>query len=196
MRLCLERCLFRPCRVAGGRYGVLLDEVGFTPQFTNQLVEKYIQPLAAALYTDFLDGHKLDNHRCFTVEYETGEGKDLDLAAHFDNAEVTLNVSLGDDFDGGDLEMFGWHAYGQQRRPPLRVTHVKGQVNPMTQARTHAHAHAHAPAASRGSPARPYSTVPMFSRLRLGAGRTCRPYFILGVRCIALPPSCVASAVT
>ena len=43
----------------------------------------------------------LDSHKAFVVRYAMGE--DLDLAYHFDNAEVTLNVSLGKQFTGGNL---------------------------------------------------------------------------------------------
>ena len=34
----------------------------------------------------------------FVVKYKIGE--DVDLAEHFDNAEVTLNVSISDDHEG------------------------------------------------------------------------------------------------
>ena len=46
----------------------------------------------------------LDHHRSFTVRYEPeGAGKDTDLAYHFDDAELTLNVNLGGHFEGGEL---------------------------------------------------------------------------------------------
>ena len=49
----------------------------------------------------------LDHHRSFTVRYEPeGAGKDVDLAYHFDDAEMTLNVNLGGHFEGGEL-LFG-----------------------------------------------------------------------------------------
>ena len=38
------------------------------------------------------------NLQAFVVKYKIGE--DVDLAEHFDNAEVTLNVSLSDNHEG------------------------------------------------------------------------------------------------
>ena len=46
-------------------------------------------------------GDCLDSHKAFTVHYKIGE--DLDLSYHYDKAEVTLNVSLGKEFSGGEL---------------------------------------------------------------------------------------------
>ena len=43
----------------------------------------------------------LDSHKAFTVSYQL-DG-DRELAYHFDNAEVTLNVCLGTCFTGGEL---------------------------------------------------------------------------------------------
>ena len=57
-------------------------------------------PLARLLFPAWVDDG-LDSHKAFVVCYAMG--KDLDLAYHFDNAEVTLNVSLGKQFTGGNL---------------------------------------------------------------------------------------------
>ena len=43
----------------------------------------------------------LDSHKAFTVSYQL-DG-DRELAYHFDNSEVTLNVCLGTSFTGGEL---------------------------------------------------------------------------------------------
>lgn len=43
----------------------------------------------------------LDSHKAFVVKYSLHE--DLDLSSHYDNAEVTLNVSLGKEFTEGNL---------------------------------------------------------------------------------------------
>ena len=45
----------------------------------------------------------LDSHKAFVVTYKLDE--DLDLNYHFDNAEVTINVSLGKDFTEGKNEV-------------------------------------------------------------------------------------------
>ena len=50
----------------------------------------------------------LDSQRAFIVSYDCErDGDDTDLNIHFDNAEVTLNVSLDNNFQGGDLYLGG-----------------------------------------------------------------------------------------
>ncbi|XP_044296453.1 2-oxoglutarate and iron-dependent oxygenase domain-containing protein 2 isoform X2 [Varanus komodoensis] len=81
-------------------YGVLLNELGMDETVITPLREKYLQPLTALLYPD-CGGSCLDSHKAFVVKYNLHE--DLDLSSHYDNAEVTLNVSLGKDFSEGNL---------------------------------------------------------------------------------------------
>jgi hypothetical protein len=77
--------------------------------------------------------------------------------------------------------LFGWHAYGQKRLPPLRVAHRKGQV------------HAYSPPVStRRIPMRPL--LRRFSFVTAGTDR--RLYSILVVRCTVLPPSRTAGVAT
>ena len=57
-------------------------------------------PITRLLFPDY-GGDSLDSHKAFTVHYKIGQ--DLDLSYHYDNAEVTLNVSLGKEFTGGEL---------------------------------------------------------------------------------------------
>lgn len=68
--------------------------------FITPLREKYLRPITALLYPD-VGGACLDSHKAFVVKYSLHE--DLDLSSHYDNAEVTLNVSLGKDFTEGNL---------------------------------------------------------------------------------------------
>ncbi|KAJ8379297.1 hypothetical protein SKAU_G00000750 [Synaphobranchus kaupii] len=91
-------------------YGTLLNELGFDEGFITPLREKYLQPLAALLYPD-CGGHCLDSHKAFVVKYAIHE--DMDLSYHYDNAEVTLNVSLGKEFTEGNLY------FGDMRQVPL-----------------------------------------------------------------------------
>ncbi|XP_061674556.1 2-oxoglutarate and iron-dependent oxygenase domain-containing protein 2 isoform X3 [Syngnathoides biaculeatus] len=82
------------------KYGILLNELGFDECFVTPLREHYLHPLTSLLYPD-CGGHCLDSHKAFVVKYDINE--DLDLSYHYDNAEVTLNVSLGRDFTEGNL---------------------------------------------------------------------------------------------
>lgn len=83
---------------------ILLDEVGFYKKFVTPLREKYLNCVAGLLYPDWV-GRGLDSHKAFTVQYK--ETEDVDLAQHYDNAEVTLNVCLGKDFEDGSLYFGG-----------------------------------------------------------------------------------------
>lgn len=82
------------------RVQVLLNELGFDDGFVTPLRELYLRPLTSVLYPDY-GGRCLDSHKAFVVKYDMKE--DLDLSYHYDNAEVTLNVSLGKDFTEGSL---------------------------------------------------------------------------------------------
>ena len=54
----------------------------------------YLNPLAKALYGDeYVGSTGLDSHKAFVVSYKIGQ--DVELGCHYDNAEITLNVSLG-----------------------------------------------------------------------------------------------------
>ncbi|KAF3850505.1 hypothetical protein F7725_012277, partial [Dissostichus mawsoni] len=131
----------RVSAVRGGALGDLLQEEAaarvyrfpvFERSFCEQLVEelehfeqssapkgrpntmnhygRYLQPLTSLLYPD-CGGGSLDSHKAFVVKYDMDE--DRDLSYHYDNAEVTLNVSLGKDFTEGNLY------FGDMRQVPL-----------------------------------------------------------------------------
>ncbi|XP_028852210.1 2-oxoglutarate and iron-dependent oxygenase domain-containing protein 2 isoform X2 [Denticeps clupeoides] len=91
-------------------YGILLDELGFDEGLISHLRELYLSPITSLLYPD-CGGKQLDSHKAFVVKYAMHE--DLDLTYHYDNAEVTLNVSLGKDFIDGNLY------FGDMRQVPL-----------------------------------------------------------------------------
>lgn len=61
-------------------------------------------PIASKLYPDWVGQSRLDSQRAFIVRYDYKEmSENSDLRLHFDNAEVTLNVSLNKGFTGGEL---------------------------------------------------------------------------------------------
>ena len=105
------------------QHGVLMNEIGFSP-----LIEKLlpmVEQLSWDLFPEFVGGSGLDSYKvnkelfakmrlltifqAFTIEYDA-ETKDhqKDLGTHFDNAEITLNISLTDDHDGGELYFVRW----------------------------------------------------------------------------------------
>lgn len=123
------------------RRGVLLNELPGMREALDALMARYIQPLAAVLFADD-GGETLDHHRSFTVRYDAPDAieaaspsanahpSDVDLAYHYDDAEVTLNISLSDekDYEGGEL-LFGADKTtddpaAHRRRSPVR--HARG----------------------------------------------------------------------
>nr|DBA23174.1 TPA: hypothetical protein GDO54_014114 [Pyxicephalus adspersus] len=105
-------------------YGVLLNELGLDDAFITPLREKYLWPLASVLYPDW-GGSCLDSHKAFVVQYSLD--KDLDLSCHYDNSEVTLNVSLGKEFTDGNLYFSEMREIPANERRYTEVEHLIGQ---------------------------------------------------------------------
>ena len=93
--------------------GILLDDAGFT-NFFDEFRNQYLQPICEETFPD-LGFTGLDTHRAFIVHYKAdgGEKFDKELDYHFDNAELTLNVSLSASHEGGELVFDGF-----KREPP------------------------------------------------------------------------------
>lgn len=104
-------------------YGVLLNELGLDTFFITPLREKYLRPLASILYPDW-GGSCLDSHKAFVVQYSLD--KDLDLSCHYDNSEVTLNVSLGKEFIDGSLYFSDMKEVPSNERRYTEVEHTIG----------------------------------------------------------------------
>jgi hypothetical protein len=105
-------------------YGVILDEIGFKP-FFDELTTQYIVPFATHLYPDN-GGATLDNHHAFIVQYKMTE--DLDLGFHYDESEVTLNVCLGKQFQGGSLYFRGLLLDRSTRDENFEFHHIPGKA--------------------------------------------------------------------
>ncbi|KAM9858856.1 2-oxoglutarate and iron-dependent oxygenase domain-containing protein 2 [Aulostomus maculatus] len=115
-------------------YGILLNELGFDEGFITPLREQYLRPLTSLLYPD-CGGRCLDSHKAFVVKYDMNE--DLDLSYHYDNAEVTLNVSLGREFTEGNLY------FGDMRQVPLSDTECSEVEHQVTEGLLHRGQHMH-----------------------------------------------------
>lgn len=83
--------------------------MGFYQSFMDPLREEYLNPISSLLYPDVLGkGTILDSQRAFIVSYKVEDGEEsTELSLHYDNAEVTLNISLSDGFAGGELYFGG-----------------------------------------------------------------------------------------
>ncbi|CAI5651267.1 unnamed protein product [Oreochromis niloticus] len=116
------------------QYGILLNELGFDEHFITPLREQYLLPLTSLLYPD-CGGRCLDSHKAFVVKYDMNE--DLDLSYHYDNAEVTLNVSLGKEFTEGNLY------FGDMRQVPVSETECSEVEHRVTEGLLHRGQHMH-----------------------------------------------------
>jgi len=105
-------------------YGVILDEIGFTP-FLNELRTRVVAPFAKLLYLHKNYG-ELDHHHGFIVQYKLTE--DLDLGFHYDESEVTLNVCLGKIFQGGTLYFCGLLEDPKTHKELFEFTHTPGKA--------------------------------------------------------------------
>lgn len=85
------------------RYGLVLDELGYEPAFAA-LTRDWLRPFGALLYPE-VGGATLDDHHAFVVQYDVSG--DVELGFHVDQSDVTLNLCLGGDFEGGELYFRG-----------------------------------------------------------------------------------------
>ncbi|KAM3611845.1 uncharacterized protein V6R79_024867 [Siganus canaliculatus] len=115
-------------------YGILLNEMGFDDGFITPLREQYLRPITTVLFPD-CGGVCLDSHKAFVVKYDMNE--DLDLSYHYDNAEVTINVSLGKDFTEGNLY------FGDMKQVPLGETECSEVEHRVAEGLLHRGQHMH-----------------------------------------------------
>ena len=77
-------------------FGVLIDELGLSPGLIDPLVQDWLAPLCSAIPSFAEAGAAtISHHKPFVVAYHEGEDKGAGLKVHTDNAEFTLNASLG-----------------------------------------------------------------------------------------------------
>ncbi|KAL3918673.1 MAG: hypothetical protein SGARI_007402 [Bacillariaceae sp.] len=92
-----------------------LDNMGLG--WLNDLLFHLItRPVSAQLYKETeLAGGDLDWRQGFIASYSADPTQSKPrqrLVPHTDDAEVTLNICLGDEFDGGDLNFWGLRGQG------------------------------------------------------------------------------------
>lgn len=107
--------------------GVVVDLMGFQ-SFISQLRVQFLDRLAKSAFPEWT-GDGLDSHKSFTIAY--GDQADSDLAFHFDNAEVTLNVCLfssvaNNESHAGDLYFGEMYDRSLAEMKCQSVTHMTG----------------------------------------------------------------------
>merc|ERR1712050_275009 len=71
-------------------------------------------------------GEDLDSYRAFTVLYDAAPDGDQQLALHYDNAEVTLNVNIGGRWEGGQVAFYGLATETDGSGPGVEVNLQRG----------------------------------------------------------------------
>ncbi|CAE7593056.1 ogfod2 [Symbiodinium necroappetens] len=87
------------------RYGIIMSELGFGPELLDPFIFQYLDIIAQKLLPAFCE--TLDSYRAFTVLYDAEKDGDRELAMHYDNAEITLNVNIGGTWEGGQVAFYG-----------------------------------------------------------------------------------------
>jgi ankyrin repeat protein len=77
-------------------YGLVLNSMGLE-DMCSDIMKQLIEPLSSELYGE--SGFRA--HHSFIVKYKIGE--DLDLDTHIDSSDITLNICLGKQFEGGSV---------------------------------------------------------------------------------------------
>jgi hypothetical protein len=96
------------------RFGRPLDE-GPWSELGGIVVTELLEPLRRAHFSEVLPD-PLDAHYAYLIEY--GDDADADLPLHVDASHLTLNLCLGDEFDGGDLVFEGLRCEAHRELPP------------------------------------------------------------------------------
>jgi len=108
-------------------YGLVLQQTGFR-ELLSHLTREVVRPLATVKFPD-VGGATIDHEHSFLVEYEMGHDQHLDV--HVDDSEVTTNICLGSQFEGGSLFFEKVVCDRHQQRPidesiAIEVHHTPG----------------------------------------------------------------------
>jgi len=101
-------------------YGFVVEELGLD---LWPLVREVLAPLAALVFPQW-GGASLDTVHAFTISYSMNG--DRDLSRHMDQSEVTVNVNLGGDFNGGEVYFNGQRDSPMENKENTTVIHHPG----------------------------------------------------------------------
>lgn len=78
--------------------------MGLSDELITPLIVDWLQPVTKQLFHKW-GGGCIDSYKAFMVHYD--ESGDKDLSLHYDNAEVTVNISLNSEYTSGSLQFGG-----------------------------------------------------------------------------------------
>lgn len=105
------------------RYGMVLTDIGMNHCFID-LLNNYLRPIFESVYPELLP--KITHCHPFIVMYRTNKQKDLGF--HYDEAILTMNLCLGENFVGGDLYFKGIKGDPSTHEEHFIYSHVTGQA--------------------------------------------------------------------
>ncbi|CAL9218151.1 unnamed protein product [Arabidopsis halleri] len=121
------------------KHGVVLDDYFGLDIMSKKLMEDFIFPICKgkeifylnALERLFLCGAMFDSHHGFIIE--NGEDRDAPLGYHVDDSEITLNVCVRKQFEGGEISFVGTRCQKHKQtniKPEevFRYFHTQGQA--------------------------------------------------------------------
>ena len=103
------------------------------------IVQELLEPLRARHYAELLP-RPFDADYTYVIEY--GDEGDWDLPLHVDASHLTLNLCLGDTFEGGDLVLEGLRCEGHREFDP-RADEIVALEHGAGRAFVHLGAHRH-----------------------------------------------------
>jgi len=95
-----------------GRRPLDLDDIGLR-WVSDLLFNMFLKPITTHLFQESEASGLLDWRQGYIAAYKAGTQRD-NLVTHTDDSEVTLNICLGEKFEGGDLEFHGLRGTSRQ----------------------------------------------------------------------------------
>ena len=80
--------------------------MGLSETFLIPFIKNFLTSFCAAFFPSW-GGASIDSFKAFIVSYDMDS--DVALSDHFDNAEITINISLTENFDAGDISFGPMH---------------------------------------------------------------------------------------
>ncbi|KAG7594505.1 Prolyl 4-hydroxylase alpha subunit [Arabidopsis thaliana x Arabidopsis arenosa] len=128
------------------RYGVVLDDFGLDIML-KQLMENFIFPVCKVFFPEVC-GTMFDSHHGFIVE--NGADRDAPLDHHIDDSEITLNVCVRRQYEGGEISFIGTRCV-KHMRTNIKPEEVFHYCHTLGQAILHRGRHRHGPRTTTNS---------------------------------------------
>ncbi|KAL9309039.1 putative prolyl 4-hydroxylase, alpha subunit [Arabidopsis thaliana] len=128
------------------KYGVAFVDFGLDIML-QQLMEEFLFPICKVFFPEEC-GAMFDSHHGYYIE--NGEDRDPPLGYHLDDSEITLNVCVRKQFEGGEISFIGTRCL-RHKRTDVKPEEVFHYCHSPGQAILHRGRHRHGPRANTPS---------------------------------------------